>query len=53
MKWLALAVGLLVCPAGLACRHTAAGVKTDSKRVLQKTGKGISKAGKKIENAGK
>lgn len=35
------------------CRNTANGVRADTKKVLHKTGHGIQKAGKKIENAGK
>lgn len=34
------------------CRHTWDGAKADTKRVVQKTGEGIEKAGQKIEDAG-
>lgn len=37
----------------LGCRHTADGVKADTKKAVEKTGAGIEKAGEKIENAGK
>lgn len=39
--------------ASLGCRHTADGVKADTKKAVEKTGNGIEKAGQKIENAGK
>ncbi len=39
--------------ASLGCRHTADGVKADTKRAVEKTGNGIEKTGQKIENAGK
>jgi predicted small secreted protein len=35
------------------CRHTAEGVKDDTKNAVQKTGQGMEKAGKKVENAGR
>jgi len=43
-----LALGIL----SAGCRNTANGVKADSKKVVHKTGQGIQKAGKKIENVG-
>ena len=47
----AIIIALGVLSAG--CRNTANGVRADTKKVLHKTGHGIQKAGKKIENAGK
>jgi predicted small secreted protein len=44
-----LALGVL----SAGCRNTANGVRADTKKVLHKTGHGVQKAGKKIENAGK
>jgi predicted small secreted protein len=49
------AVAFLLLSAWLAmgCRHTAQGVKDDTRKALQKTGNGIKKAGEKVEGAGK
>lgn len=47
----ALTVVLLVL-AGAGCRHTAEGVKTDTKRAIEKTGHGIERLGEKIESVG-
>jgi hypothetical protein len=41
---------LLVVSAG--CKHTAQGVKTDTKNAVQTTGHGIERAGEKIESIG-
>jgi len=47
------AIILALAVVSLGCRNTANGVRADTKKVLHKTGHGLQKAGKKVENAAK
>jgi predicted small secreted protein len=53
LRSLVVIVAALIAPALIfGCRNTANGVAADSRKVVHKTGKGLSKAGKGVEKAG-